>query len=372
MGLADLLKEADRQFTICNACRYCEAYCAVFPAMELRTEFAKKDVLHLANLCHDCRGCFYACMYAPPHEFAVNIPEVLASVRLETYREHGWPRSLSRRLATGGLLSAVILTVLGIVATLGLIFAFGEPHNLLVAQSGPGSFFRILPYYAMVAPFLIVSFYVVAAMIGGGISYWRATRGSLRELFDGRALLGAAQDALSLRYLNDTEDGCYYPSEDPSRSRPIFHHLIFYGFMADFVSTSAAALMHNVLQVHPPYPLWSVPVVTGTLGGIGQIVGTVGLIRLKWGSDLRPALRKMISQDYALLATLNLVSVTGMFTLLVRETPLLGPALTIHLGSLFGFYVAMPYGKFVHFVYRYAALIQHRIESRADMPARTH
>ena len=26
--------EADRQLTICNACRYCEGYCAVFPALE--------------------------------------------------------------------------------------------------------------------------------------------------------------------------------------------------------------------------------------------------------------------------------------------------------------------------------------------------
>ena len=30
---------------ICNACRYCEGYCAVFPAIERRIDFARDDRL---------------------------------------------------------------------------------------------------------------------------------------------------------------------------------------------------------------------------------------------------------------------------------------------------------------------------------------
>ena len=80
MPSAELLKEAGRQLTICNACRYCEGFCAVFPAMELRQSFSQGDLVYLANLCHDCRDCYHACQYAPPHEFAVNIPETLAEL----------------------------------------------------------------------------------------------------------------------------------------------------------------------------------------------------------------------------------------------------------------------------------------------------
>jgi MinD superfamily P-loop ATPase len=58
--LPELLKEGERQMTICNACRYCEGYCAVFPAMELRRTFSKGDLVYLANLCFDCRDCYYA------------------------------------------------------------------------------------------------------------------------------------------------------------------------------------------------------------------------------------------------------------------------------------------------------------------------
>jgi citrate/tricarballylate utilization protein len=85
-SLAGLLAEAQRQLTICNSCRYCEGYCAVFPAVERHTEVATADIPHLANLCHDCRACYYACMYAPPHEFGVNPPAILGQIRRATYR----------------------------------------------------------------------------------------------------------------------------------------------------------------------------------------------------------------------------------------------------------------------------------------------
>jgi citrate/tricarballylate utilization protein len=66
---------------ICNACRYCESFCAVFPAMTRRLAFGQGDVHYLANLCHNCGACLHACQYAPPHDFAVNVPRAMAQVR---------------------------------------------------------------------------------------------------------------------------------------------------------------------------------------------------------------------------------------------------------------------------------------------------
>ena len=83
--------EVARQLQICNACRYCEGFCAVFPAMTRRLEFPKADVHFLANLCHNCGACLHACQYAPPHEFAVNIPQAMARVRGQTYHDYAWP-----------------------------------------------------------------------------------------------------------------------------------------------------------------------------------------------------------------------------------------------------------------------------------------
>jgi citrate/tricarballylate utilization protein len=83
--------DPQRVMAICNACRYCEGYCAVFPAMERRTAFSSADLSYLANLCHNCAECYYACPYTPPHEFAVNVPKMLAEIRAQSYREFAWP-----------------------------------------------------------------------------------------------------------------------------------------------------------------------------------------------------------------------------------------------------------------------------------------
>ena len=63
--------EVARTLQICNACRYCEGFCAVFPTMTRRLAFGQADIHYLANLCHNCGACFHACQYAPPQEFAV-------------------------------------------------------------------------------------------------------------------------------------------------------------------------------------------------------------------------------------------------------------------------------------------------------------
>ena len=109
MPNSDTVAEASRLLQICNACRYCEGYCAVFPAMELRRAFTSGDVGYLANLCHDCRGCYFACQYAPPHEFALNLPQVFARARVETYGEFAWPRVFAGLFRRNGAVVALAL-----------------------------------------------------------------------------------------------------------------------------------------------------------------------------------------------------------------------------------------------------------------------
>src|SRR5213594_676594 len=104
---------------VCNACRYCEGYCAVFPALERRRIFNQADLTYLANLCFDCRDCYYACQYAPPHEFGVNIPKLMADLRADTYREFSRPAMLSGLFQRNGL--AVTLITSGALATIALL-----------------------------------------------------------------------------------------------------------------------------------------------------------------------------------------------------------------------------------------------------------
>ncbi|MGH8673898.1 MAG: tricarballylate utilization protein TcuB, partial [Burkholderiales bacterium] len=132
--LANLVAEAQRVLAICNACRYCEGFCAVFPALERRLEFSEHDAHYLANLCHHCGSCFYACQYAPPHEFALNFPRVLAQLRKHTYRKYAWPAFLGAAFERNGVFVSVVTA-----ASLALLFLLSawiaDPSRLFTAYS---------------------------------------------------------------------------------------------------------------------------------------------------------------------------------------------------------------------------------------------
>ena len=158
--------------------------------------------------------------------------------------------------------------------------------------------------------------------------------------------------------------GCNYPDENFSRSRMWYHHLVFYGFLLDFAATSIAAFYDHFLDWQAPYPYFSAPVVLGTVGGVGLLIGTVGLLYLKWKSDRAPADASMLNMDVAFLVLLFLTSFTGLALLAFRETAAMGMLLVIHLGVVAGLFITLPYGKFAHVVYRYAALVRYAIEQR--------
>src|SRR6201988_2996938 len=236
---SELVKDGARQMTICNACRYCEGYCAVFPAMEQRRVFTKADLTYLANLCFDCRDCYYACQYAPPHEFGVNIPKLMGELRADTYREFSWPTILSGLFKRNGL--AVSLITAGALAAISvLVLVFAGRDVLFATHLGEGAFYRVVPYVAMTVPLLIIALYGLAVLFAGAFRFWRETRGRLSEMIDAGALWRATQDAFGLTYMKGGGAGCNYPDASFSQSRRWVHHLAFYGFLFDFASTSIA------------------------------------------------------------------------------------------------------------------------------------
>src|SRR5262249_1284486 len=92
------------------------------------------------------------------------------------------------------------------------------------------------------------------------------------------------RDALTLRHWHDAGD-CTEAEESRAPWRRRFHHVTFYGFALCFASTTVAAFYHIVMDWRAPYALTSVPVVLGTVGGLGLIAGPLGLLRLTSGRD---------------------------------------------------------------------------------------
>ncbi|HEV2282917.1 MAG TPA: tricarballylate utilization 4Fe-4S protein TcuB [bacterium] len=369
----EFLREAQRQLGVCNACRYCEGFCAVFPALELRAEVASGDLTYLANLCHDCRDCYTACMFTPPHEFAVNIPKVLAEARVRTYEHYSRPRGsgLFRRSVAG----TAAVSAGGIVAVALLIAAFAGPGVLTAAHRGPGAFYAVAPWLAIIVPAIAIALYGAVVALIGAVEFARDIRGGAPapDAPVIPAVWRAALDAVTLRFLKGGGAGCYYPRERGSSRRRILHHFVAGGFLAALVSTTLAAVEQDILGRMPPFPLPSLPVAFGVVGGVLLIAGTTGLLILKARSESEPASTTMTAMDYAFLVLLDLVAVTGMLLLVLRDTRLMPVVLVVHLGLLVGLFVTAPYGKFIHFVYRYLALARRAGEEllEADQAAGT-
>ncbi len=360
----NLIEQSERAMRICNACRYCEGFCAVFPALERRTEFKEPDINYLSNLCHDCGECYYCCPYAPPHEFELNFPKILAEVRRETYRKYAWPGMFKNLFNRNGL-SLLIGALLAPIVVLLSIYVWSGGATLSTAYSvEEGSFYRVVPHTVMIGIFGAIGSLVVLAFAVGLIRFWRDMGEPLASLLNVRAVRRAKMDAFSLRYLNGGGDGCAYPDEMPSHARRWFHHLTFYGFGLCFGATTVAAVYHNVLGYEAPYPFWSVPVVLGTVGGAGLLVGPLGLLWLKTVRNPELADRGQTGLDITFLVMLFLTSLTGFLLLIFRESAAMGVILAVHLGIVLGLFVTFPYGKMVHGIYRFAALARNALEEQ--------
>ncbi len=352
-----LVEEGRHAARICNACRYCEGLCPVFPAIERRLDFGERDLRYLANLCHDCGECLDACQYAPPHPFGVDLPRTLAALRRASYRTYAWPAApggLFERSGLALLLGAAVAPLLFALA-LGLMTGgnvFLAPHS-----DEQGAFYQVLPHTAMVAVFGALAAFAAAALLVGLRRCWRDL-GSGAEVQPGRgALRQAARDVVTLRHLADGDP-------DGGAFRRWWHHCTFYGFLLCFAATSVAAFYHNVMGWPAPYPLSSLPVLLGSVGGAGLLVGPAGLLWMKLRRSPERHDRAQLGMDLVLLVLLFETSLTGFLLLAARESAAMGPLLGVHLGAVAGLFLLLPYGKFVHGLYRFCALVRCALEAR--------
>jgi citrate/tricarballylate utilization protein len=219
-----------------------------------------------------------------------------------------------------------------------------------------------MPYEVMASAFGILAALACVPLAVGPVRFWRDTGKDAVRPLDGRALLRGLKDAISLRYLSGGGGGCISAGDAPSQARRWFHHLTFYGFLLCLASTTVAAVYHNLLGREAPYAFASAPVVLGCAGGLGLLVGPAGLLWLKAKRRAGSADPGHAAMDVAFLVLLALTSLTGFLLLLMRESAAMGSLLGIHLGTVAGLFLSLPYSKFVHAGYRFCALVRNAME----------
>ena len=359
--------EVARQMQICNACRYCEGFCAVFPAMTRRLAFGKADVHYMANLCHNCGACLHACQYAPPHEFAINVPQAMAKVRGQTYADYAWPAPMGRLYQRNGL--ALVVALAASLAVF-LVLAAARHGGMAALLSASGHFYDLFPHNLLVGLFAPVFAWLVLALGLGVRRFWRdVTPATSGAPLGGAATAEATHDVLRLKYLDGGHgDGCHNADDAYTLSRRRFHHFTFYGFVLCFAATSVATLQHYLLGMAAPYDLPSLPKLLGVAGGLSLLVGTVGLWHLNLNRHPQHGDAAQKPMDLGFIALLFLTSASGLALWLARGSVGQGLWLCLHLGVVMALFLTLPYGKFAHGVFRTAALLRHAVEKRQPNP----
>jgi citrate/tricarballylate utilization protein len=354
--------EVARQLQICNACRYCEGFCAMFPAMTRRLEFGKADIHYLANLCHNCGACLHACQYAPPHEFAVNVPQAMAQVRGQTYADYAWPPALGALYNRNGLTVSLALAA-GL--SLFLLLAL-QINGTLWSNNLGGNFYNLFPHNLLVSLFAPVFLFAALALTLGVRRFWRditpATSGAALSV---PATSEATHDVLRLKYLDGGHgEGCNNEDDAFTLSRRRAHHLTFYGFMLCFAATTLATVYHYVFGWVAPYDLPSLPKVLGAIGGVSLLLGTAGLFKLNLQRHPMHGDAEQKPMDLGFIALLFFTSLSGLTLWLGRGCEAMPALLAIHLGVVMALFATLPYGKFAHGIFRTAALLRFAVEKR--------
>jgi citrate/tricarballylate utilization protein len=129
-----------------------------------------------------------------------------------------------------------------------------------------------------------------------------------------------------------------------------------------------ATLYHYLFGWHAPYALTSLPVLLGTAGGIGLLIGPTGLLWLNLGRHPLHGDTAQKTMDRGFIALLALTSASGLALLAWRDTGAMALLLALHLGAVMALFLTLPYGKFAHGFYRAAALLKWAIEKRRPNP----
>jgi citrate/tricarballylate utilization protein len=334
--------------------------------MTRRIEFGKADIHYLANLCHNCGACLHACQYAPPHEFAVNVPQAMAKVRLQTYTDYAWPAALGSLYQRNGLTLSLALA-----AALALFIMLVLGGSGSTGQASPASgFYAILPHGLLVSLFAPVFLFAVLALILGLRRFWRAITPASSSDPSGNTMSGAAMqeaslNALSLKYLDGGHgEGCNNQDDGWTLWRRRFHHLTAYGFVLCFAATAVATLYHYLLGWDAPYELPSLPKLLGVIGGVALLIGSAGLFALNLRRHPLHGDAAQKPMDRGFIALLFFSSASGLALWLARGTLAMPLLLASHLGVVMALFLTLPYGKFAHGIFRGAALLKWSIERR--------
>jgi quinone-modifying oxidoreductase subunit QmoC len=334
----------------CYQCATCSVVCNVtpdskpFPRKEMVwAQWGLKDKFK-GNpdvwLCHQCNDCT---VYCPR---GAKPGEVLGAIRKQSIQQYSTPASLAglvnnkKFLPLLFLIPAVLLAI--IISAAG---HFGIPDGEIVFTK----FLPVLPIQIVFSPALI--FGLVVGVLG--IRKFWADMKQASGVASGD-LKGSIIDTVKEFLSHKTFKDC-----GVSADRYTSHLLVFYSFVALFITTAIGAIYIDFLHKESPFSFgYGTPVkFFGLVGAVALFAGVVLMITNRIKNADRVGIGSYF--DWLLISIVGVVMASGILSWLLRVADVAAlayPVYFIHLVFVFSLFLYLPYSKLAHLFYRGAAI----------------
>lgn len=345
----------------CYQCGTCTAVCPITPDVN---PFPRKEMLWAqwglkerltadpdAWLCHGCGDCTAYCPRgAKPSE-------VMAALRSYSITHHAVPTFFGKALSSPAYIPLLIaIPVLVMLLGFALTGGFSIPP-------GPVAYAKIVPFLAIE---IIGNGFFLLAMIGAGIGLAKFWRG-MREQQEALGTLSPAGESraptesllrIAVAVVRETLAHRRFRECGEARARSWQHAGMFYGFLLLFTASLGRMFYHYAFGNSAELSLTDPVKVIGNLGGLAMLGGLAGVMLARFGRMAGVSTSSYF--DWFLIWALFMATISGFASQAVR----LGGGVSsayytylVHLVFVFVLLIYLPYSKFAHLLYRFAALL---------------
>ncbi|MCF8226533.1 MAG: quinone-interacting membrane-bound oxidoreductase complex subunit QmoC [Bacteroidales bacterium] len=344
----DLEKLSGASLSTCMQCGTCSVVCNLSPEEK---PFPRKEMVYagwgmkeklIGNpdvwLCHQCGDCSTHCPRG------VDPADVIAAVRLLTYRQYAVPRFMGKMVSRPSMLPVAIL--LPVIIITAIIFMAGT----LEIPDGPVNYSKFFPHAWLNGSFTLLTLLSYGIASIGLARFWKdismqyhADPGFKKGFF--RSLWKVKNEILTHSRFSKCEQ---------NRSRKISHFLVFYGFILLLLVTIYA--IYAAVTGRYPLALTNPFKILGNLSSFMLLAGLGMMLfsRIKGGEELK----RSTYPDWQLIVALLFLTISGVIIEAARflDWSMAYYMYFFHLVCVWFVIIYLPYTKFGHIIYRTVAM----------------
>ncbi|NIA09124.1 MAG: heterodisulfide reductase [Nitrospiraceae bacterium] len=363
-----------------NCCYQCDTCSVVCPLSTAESPFPRKEMLwaqwglgsKLAGdadvwMCHNCGDCTKYCPRG------ARPGDVLSAVRINAIRYYAHPKALANIMnSPGGVISTVITAMFAVLVTAFLWSrytgqAFPIPKGTVIYHK----FLTVVPIDIV---FLSLAAFVSYVSLKGIIEFWgNISKGEeLKSSFNGHAITPAWSEIFTKYIWPATKEILSherFKKCGEMKERATGHLWVLWSFIILFTVTILVMIQADILgNVWPDAgfetPLaWYHPVkIAANIGAI-MLIGGIWMLTSMRKEKTAEGTVKSTTQDWILIWLIFAVGISGAATEIVRLTNiavLAYPTYVFHLGCVATLFLAVPYSKLAHLLYRTTAYVHQR------------